>query len=306
MARAATPSDAIVLPGVLEALATTKAMVARSVASLSAADPGRFGPGSVSWRIFGHASYAASGVAAVLAQALHPVAMAAVDAHSAFRSDAWRRAHMTADYVFTITFGSRSTADAAAARVRAIHAQVAGIEPECGRAYRADDPDLLLWIHCVHTDYALRGYEALVRSLPEADADRFVAEQVEAARLVGLDPALVPASRASLERFLASVEGLRATAPALRFASMLLAARMPPAMRPFYALHLAAAVSLLPDEVRAAYGLPRHLRGRAARTLARAAFRAIDFGYLLFRPVRRARAKLRRVERAARGPKTPR
>jgi uncharacterized protein (DUF2236 family) len=296
MRRSSVPADeAIVLPGVVEALATTKAMVARSVASLSAADPGWFGPGSVSWRIFSHASYGASGVAAVLVQALHPVAMAAVDAHSAFRSDAWRRAHMTADYVFTITFSSRPVAEAAAAKVRAIHERVAGVEPESGRSYRADDPDLLLWIHCVHTEYALRGHEALAGPLPEGDPDRFVAEQVEAARLVGLEPAAVPASRAELERLLDSVEGLRASEPALRFARMLLGARMPATMRPFYALHLAAAATLLPEDVRRTYGLT----GRPLGRIGRAAFRAIDAGYLLFRPVRKARATLRRVGREA-------
>jgi uncharacterized protein (DUF2236 family) len=294
----AAPADAIVLPGVLEALATTKAMIGRSVASLSAADPGLFGPGTVSWRVFSHASYGASGVAAALVQALHPVAMAAVDRHSAFRRDAWRRAHMTADYVFTITFSARPVAEAAARKVRAIHSKLSGTEPATGRFYRADDPDLLLWIHCVHTDYALRGYDAFASRLTPAEADDFVREQVVAARLVGLDGERVPRSRAELLAFLSSVEGLRATGPALRFSRMLLDARMPLTMRPFWALHVAAAAALLPDDVRRTYALPRWLpRGRLARALMRAAFRAMNSGYLLFRPVRRARARLRQIER---------
>ena len=60
-----------------EAIRTTKLLVANSVRSLSVEDAGYFGPGSVSWRIFSHASYGVSGIAAVLMQALHPVAMAA-------------------------------------------------------------------------------------------------------------------------------------------------------------------------------------------------------------------------------------
>ena len=301
MRNGSAPIDAIVLPGVWEALATTKGLVAKSVRSLSPADPGLFGPGTVSWRVFSHASYGASGVAAVLMQALHPIAMAAVDQQSAFRTDAWRRAHLTADYVFTITFSSRQVAEAAAARVRQIHRHICGVDPATGRVHRADDPDLLLWVHAVHTEYALRGYEVFVKRLAAEDRDRFVAEQVAAAELVGLDPATVPASGAALSAYIAGVEGLALTEPARHFARMLMKARMPLTMRPFWALHVAAAASLLPEDVRRAYRLPRWLpRGRFGRAAMAASLSAINYGYLLFRPVREARARLRHVERATR------
>lgn len=301
MPRHPAPKDRIVLPGVAKALADTTRLIAKSVDSLSAADPGHFGPGSVSWRVFSHASYGASGVAAVLIQALHPVAMAVVDEESAFRTDAWRRARLTADYVFTITFGGRATADAAAERVRAIHRNVSGADPATGRIHRADEPELLLWVHSVHTDCALRGYEALVRRLPPEEADRFVAEQREAAALVGLDRAVVPASRAELRAWLDSVPGLGVTEPAAEFARMMMDARMPVTMRPFWALHVAAAAMLVPEEVCRAYRLPRRLpRGPVARAFYALAFLAINSGYLLFGPVRRARARLRQVEREAR------
>jgi uncharacterized protein (DUF2236 family) len=293
--------DRIVLPGVRQAIDETKSLVAKAVGSLSAQDAGYFGPGSVSWRIFSHASYGVSGVAAVLMQALHPVAMAAVDARSAFRTDAWRRAHLTADYVFTITFSSRPVAAAAAARVRQIHRGIGGTDPATGRDYRADDPELLLWVHAVHTEYALRGYETFVSRLSPEAADRFVAEQSVAAGLVGLDRATVPATRAALLAYMAGVDGLAPTEPALAFARMLLTARMPPTMRPFWLLHVAGAAMLLPPDVVRAYRLPRRLpRGRIARASIAAAFRTINYGYLLFRPVRQARARLREVERALR------
>lgn len=296
-------ADVILLPGVWEAIDTSKSLIAKSVWSLSPADPGYFGPGSVSWRVFSHASYGVSGVAAVLMQALHPIAMAAVDHQSTFRNDAWRRAHMTADYVFTITFSSRPVADAAAARVRRIHDGLSVPDPAAGPTHRANDPALLLWVHAIHTEYALRGYENFVAGLTPAEADRFVAEQVAAAGLVGLDPATVPATRAELESYIASVEGLAVTGPARRFARMLIQARMPPTMRPFWALHIVGAASLLPERICRDYDLPRWLpRGRTSRALIAAAFWAINLGFLLFRPVREARAKLRQVERALRGP----
>ena len=301
MKRREAPADAIVLPGVWAALEQTKTLISRSVQSLSAADPGYFGPGSVSWRIFSHASYGISGVAAVLMQALHPVAMAAVDRHSAFRTDAWRRAHLTADYVFTITFSSRAVADAAAERVRTIHRTVSGSDPQTGRVHRADEPALLLWVHVVHTLFALRGYERFVRRLPDLEADRFVTEQVIAAELVGLDRRLVPKTRRELETHMSGVEGLGVTEPARRFAGMLMRARMPVTMRPFWALHILGAAALIPPEVCRAYGFPRWLpRGGVSRALASAAIGAINYGYLLFRPVRQARARMKQVGRALR------
>jgi uncharacterized protein (DUF2236 family) len=303
MERAQPVSEAIALPGVGEAIRTTEALVARCVASLSAADTGLFGPGSVSWRVFRHSSYSVSAIAALLAQAQHPVAMAAVEAHSAFRADAWRRARMTADYVFTITFGARRVAEAAAERVRRIHAGVGGTDPFTGRRYRADDPHLLLWIHCVHTEYALHGFRRFGGGLSAAEADRFVAEQVKAAELVGLDRTCVPATREALLACIASYAGeLAPTPPARQFAAMLLAARMPATMRPFWALHIAGAAALLPPELVRAYGWPSWLpRGRIAAAAIRAALAAVDLGLLLFAPVRRARARLRAVAREARG-----
>ncbi|HEX8572313.1 MAG TPA: oxygenase MpaB family protein [Allosphingosinicella sp.] len=291
MRRPSGQSDSITLPGVRAALRDAKALISRSVETLSPDDPGHFGPGSVSWRIFSNASYGISGIAAVLVQALHPVAMAAVDRYSAFRTDAWRRARMTADYVFAITFSGRATADSAAERVRAIH-----------RSIGVDDPELLLWVHAVHTDCALRGYEAFVRRLSEADRDRFVAEQVVAAELVGLGRADVPGTYSELRSYLDSVPGLGVTEPARDFARLLLGARMPPAMRPFWALHVVGAASLLPAAPRRDYGLPGALpTGRLARALVAAAIGAIDRGYRLFRPVREARRRLRDVERARLG-----
>jgi uncharacterized protein (DUF2236 family) len=296
-----SPPDRIVLPGVREAIRDTKTLISRSVQSLSPADPGHFGPGSVSWRIFSHASYGISGIAATLVQALHPIAMAAVDQHSAFRTDAWRRAHLTADYVFAITFSSRAVADAAAQAVRRTHRGIMGTDPATGRVHRADEPALLLWVHAVHTEYALRGYESFVRRLGEAEADRFVAEQLVAAGLIGLDPTGVARTRAELRDYIAGVSGLAVTAPARHFRDLLLRARMPLTMRPFWALHILGAASLLPDDVYRAYALPRRLpRGRVSRALVAVAIGMINYGYLLFRPVREARRRLGQVERAAR------
>lgn len=147
----------LVLPGAGEALSSVQLLVEACVATLSESDPGLFGPGSVSWKIFRSPAYGVSALASLLLEALHPVAMAAVDQHSDYRLDAWRRARRTADYVFTVTFSGREAALAAAAHVRAIHARIGGTDPVTGRTYRADDRDLLAWISLrPHGDGAAR------------------------------------------------------------------------------------------------------------------------------------------------------
>src|SRR5579859_2702235 len=90
-------------------------------------DPGALGPGSVAWRI--HADLPGmlmGGLGALLLQSLHPQAMAAVDQHSAFREDPIGRLRRTSAFVAVSTFGSTRAFDAAAERVRRIHATVKG------------------------------------------------------------------------------------------------------------------------------------------------------------------------------------
>ncbi len=289
------------LPTIREAIASMEAVIAGSVASVSAEDPGLFGPRSISWRICREPAYAVSAIAGLLMGALHPVAMAATDQHSDYRRDAWRRAHRTTQYVFTITFSGTAVALRAAERVKLIHQGVSGTDPLTGRAYRADDPDLLLWIHCVNTEMALAGQQAFGRRLIPAEEDRFVAEQVRAAVLVGLEEKAVPASRAELREFLARDRDLRLSPPARDFARLLLEARMPWTMRPFWALHVAGALMILPARVRALYGFPGWVpTGRTARAAVRAVLKAMDVSYAALPPIRRARRHLRRVGSAAR------
>jgi uncharacterized protein (DUF2236 family) len=288
---------ALRLPTVREALATATALIGRCVGSLSAEDVGLFGPDSISWSIHRHPAYAVSAIAGLLMEALHPTAMAAIDQHSDYRRDAWRRAQRTASYVFTITFSARPEAEAAAERVRQIHSAVRGTDPS-GRQYRADDDDLLLWIHSVNTEISLRGHEMFVRPLSLEQADRYVVEQRSAGALVGLDEHRLPATRDALHAAISGYE-LRLSAPAAEFAALLLGSKMPWTMRPFWALHVLGAIRLLPAEARAAYGFsPRLLIGGFGVLAVRLALQAMDWGYLLLPSVRRARRRLHEAARA--------
>ena len=169
------------------------------------ADDGFFGPGSITWRISTDLAGPVAGLRALMMQALHPLAMAGVDQHSDWRQDPVGRLAATSAYLATISFGDRATAERAGARVRRIHEHVRGLDAVTGRPYAAGDPALLLWVHAALVDSALAARALFGPSLSAQDCDRYVAEMVVAAELVGVPVALVPASVAELDGYISSV-----------------------------------------------------------------------------------------------------
>src|SRR5437763_5764562 len=111
-------------------------------------DHGLFGPDTVAWKVIGHPVALIGGMRALIIQSLHPLAMAGVAQHSDYRGRALDRLRRTAAYVTATTFGDTETAYAAAARVRAVHRRVHGVDPVTRRPYTADDPDTQPWAHC--------------------------------------------------------------------------------------------------------------------------------------------------------------
>jgi len=227
-----------------------------------ATDLGLFGPDSVTWRVHADPTMGVAGLRALLLQALHPLAMAGVHQHSAFRDQPWGRLFRTAEYVGVITYGTTAEARKAAARVRGLHRNRTGVEPESGQAYRVNDPELLLWVHASEIDSFLSCARRGGLSLSAAEADRYVAEQVRAARLVGIEGA-VPASVAELNRYFELVRPqLRVTEAARSAVRFVLVPPMPlwvgvltPA-RPAWVGMASLALTLLPRWARRLYGLP--------------------------------------------------
>jgi uncharacterized protein (DUF2236 family) len=224
-------------------------------------DTGLFGPGSVTWRIHADPVMGVGGLRALHLQALHPLAMAGVAQHSGFRADPWGRLLRTVGYVTTVSFGTTDQAERAAARVRAVHHPLRGVEPESGVAYRVADPHLLLWVHCCLVDSFLTTFRRAGGALTGAEADAYVAEQVRAAALVGIDPADAPASTAELAGYFAAIRPeLRATEEARRAAAFVLLPPMPNrwlvAAKPLWAGVAGTAFGLLPRWARRLYGLP--------------------------------------------------
>lgn len=83
--------------------------------------PRWFGPERPIRRVHGDASMFIGGLTALLLQSLHPLAMAAVAAHSGFRGDPWGRLQRTSTFLAVTTYGPADSAQEACERVRAVH-----------------------------------------------------------------------------------------------------------------------------------------------------------------------------------------
>lgn len=226
-------------------------------------DPGLFGPASVTWRVHADPVMLLAGLRALLLQALHPAALAGVLEHSDFRGDPWGRLLGTAEYVGTVSYGTREQAQRAAARVRGIHRRVVGVDHHTGRRYRADDPDLVRWVHCCEVESFLSTYRRCGGQLFDGEADRYVREQTTSAALVGLDPDGVPATVAALAAYFAQVRpALRATPEAWRVVRFVAVPPMPAIVaaatpaRPTWVGLAGLAFAMLPRWARRLYRLP--------------------------------------------------
>src|ERR1700736_1600628 len=91
-------------------------------------DFGLFGPGSVAWQLHKEPGLLIGGLRALMLQALHPLAIAAVEQHSDYKNDVWGRFNRTSNYVMTTVFGTTAQAVAAGNRVKAIHKPIVGID----------------------------------------------------------------------------------------------------------------------------------------------------------------------------------
>ncbi len=167
-------------------------------------DEAFFAPGSITRQVHGDLpSMLIGGLAALLFQMLHPLAMAGVSDHSNYRVDPLGRLERTAAFLATTTFGSRRDAEAAIATVRRIHGAVVGVAPD-GRPYSADDPALLTWVHAAEVRSVLSASIAYgPRPLTDEEQDGYLEEMGRVASALGAPG--VPRSVDELDAYFAAV-----------------------------------------------------------------------------------------------------
>jgi uncharacterized protein (DUF2236 family) len=197
-------------------------------------------------RVHGDASMFAGGLRALLLQSLHPLAMAAVSAHSGYRGDPWGRLRRTSYFLAITTYGAVPDAEEAIARVKGVHERVRGTSPD-GVKYRASDPHLLKWVHVAEVDSFLAAHQQYgVKPLNASEQDLYLEDAALVARKLGVvdPPTTVAELRQVLDEYRPELRGTTEARQAARF--MLIHPPVPWAARPAYGVLTAAAVGLLP------------------------------------------------------------
>lgn len=167
-------------------------------------DGGLFGPDSATWQV--HADFAgmlSGGLCALMLQTLHPAALAGVWDHSNFRDDLVGRLRRTTNFVAGTSYAPTGQAMGLIERVRRIHSHVHGVT-EDGQPYRADDPDLLTWVHVTEAYGFLQGYRRYAGAVPGFHADRYFDEGRVVAEALGARA--VPRTEAQVEAYLSQVQ----------------------------------------------------------------------------------------------------
>ena len=218
-------------------------------------DKGLFGPHSLVWRVHRDRSFPLAGMRSLMVQALHPLAMAGVAEHSTWQQDPFGRLAATGGYVLTVTYGDTQSAMRAADRVRHVHTFVRGTDPATHLPYHADDPELLLWVHAGLVESIVEIVTRYGRPLEPGDPDRYVAEMVTFAEIVGVPREMVPASVDALREYIGSV-ALRQITPAAKeaIAVVLDPPGLAPELRDLWHDLGQVAIGTLPQWAREMYG----------------------------------------------------
>ncbi|PPF77934.1 DUF2236 domain-containing protein [Subtercola sp. Z020] len=221
-------------------------------------DAGFFAPDSATWAVHGQTATIVAGVRALLLQALHPGAMAGVHDWSRYKEDPLGRLAGTIRWIYTVSYADTETAIQTSNWVLKLHEKVYGSYLDAQgveRAYSANDPELLSWVHLAFTDSFLATAKLWSGPIP-GGPDAYVREWAKAGELMGVpNPPRSEAELAAQIRAFYDAGVLKSderVAEAVRFI------RRPPlskSLLPGYAVLFDGAVSSIPGVYRDMLGL---------------------------------------------------
>jgi uncharacterized protein (DUF2236 family) len=207
---------------------------------------------------------ALSGPRALLMQAAHPLAVSGLLAHSNSLEDPYERLARTAETMSTIGFGPKADADRVTKHVRAMHRRVRGTLKEAvgpypaGTPYRADDPELLLWVLFTLVDSGVVVYRKYVGRMTREQEAAYWEDYKLVGRLFGLRKRDMPDTLADLDdyrREMLEGDRLHVTDWARRRArAIVLDPPVPWMARPLLETVNFVTIALLPDRIRSEYG----------------------------------------------------
>jgi uncharacterized protein (DUF2236 family) len=187
---------------------------------------------------------------ALLLQVAHPGVAQGVADHSDFRDRPLPRLLGTLDFLTIVMLGTDEEADRIGTIIRRVHDRITG------PGYSGNDPELQVWVNATLIDAALFVYEEILRS-PSGDvAEEYVRQAAMVADVLGCPPGTQPADlasfRAYMDRMFASLE---VSDTGREVAHAVLSGRKPWFLRPALSLNRLVTTGLLPEPLRAQYGL---------------------------------------------------
>jgi uncharacterized protein (DUF2236 family) len=257
---------------------------------------GYFDDNSMLRHVHRERAIALSGPRALLMQAAHPLAVSGLLAHSTAVDEPYDRLARTAEVMSTIGFGSRADADRMTRRVRAMHRQVRGtlkraVGPyEAGTPYRADDPELLMWVLFSLVDSGLVVYRTYVGSLTREEEAAYWEDYKVVGRLFGLRAGDMPRTLADLDDYRRSMlEGDRLHVSDWsreRARAIVLEPPVPLLARGLVETVNFITITLLPDRIRDEYGFAPLPPAFARRAMVRAGGEYVKRAVIPFLPER--------------------
>lgn len=219
--------------------------------------PGLYLPDDAPWIAHSDLATLVGGIRALLMQALHPGSLAGVRSHSRYKDDPLGRLSGTIRWLTITTYGSHQAIANEANRVNRMHERVKGEYQNAERkptAYRAADPDLLLWVHIAFMDSFLRCHQTYsTRPLP-GGADAYIRLWSKSVAPLGLSE--VPMDEASMietiDRYRPELTVTDATLETIQWIKN---PPLPATSKPMYALLFQAAVASLDGEYQQMMGL---------------------------------------------------
>jgi uncharacterized protein (DUF2236 family) len=214
-------------------------------------------PDSISWRIFKNpVTLFVGGVSAVILELAEPSVRSGVWDHSSFQKDPVLRLRRTGAAAMMTVYGPRSAAEKMIARVVRMHDRVHGTTPD-GKPYHANDPRLLDWVQATASFGFIEAYARFASPLSDAEKSRAFAEAEPAARLYGAIsvPRSVNEWHSMLDSMMPSLEP---SDTLFEFLDIMRTAPIARSMRPVQRLLVAAAVEILPQQVRTKLSLEPH------------------------------------------------
>jgi uncharacterized protein (DUF2236 family) len=257
---------------------------------------GYFDDSSTLRRVHRERALALSGPRALLMQAAHPLAVSGLLAHSTSVDDPYNRLARTAQVMGTIGFGERADANRVTRGVRAMHRRVSGTLHEAvgpypaGTPYRADDPELLMWVLFTLVDSGLVVYRTYVGSLSREEQADYWKDYRVVGRLFGLRATDMPRTLADLDDYRRSMlEGDRLFVTDWareRARAIVLEPPVPWMAQPLLETVNFITIALLPDRIRREYAFSPLPPAFVRRALVRAGGEYVKRAVVPFLPDR--------------------